>query len=136
MSNKELQQYVEDLIFKNEAIKEFEFLDGKLKVRISNLRAKDQIAVEEEMKTLTGTQALILHIYQTKLLSRTIKSYDNHEFKTPEEWYAFLENKGSIVLDLLMITQDKFEKELRSALIKPEVMENFTPPQSTGQEST
>lgn len=129
----DMSQHVEDLIFKGEATKTVELMEGKLKVVLTNLNGNDQLKIDTKMQNVKGTNAFILHTYQLWILAYTIKGFNEHSPETIESWFEFLKSQPSVIIDLLMTTQATFEKNLRQAITNNENIENFSHPASTEQ---
>jgi len=135
MDQKTILNHIEDLIFKDEATKDFEFFNGKLSVSIASLNGGNQLEIERRMRDVTGTNAEILHYYQLWILTYTVRLYNGQKPENIETWFDFIKNKPTIILDVLIKTQGDFEKELREGLNNKEVIENFSNPTSTAPES-
>jgi len=117
--------FLEQVFENGYATKEVELANGKIKVSLQNLSAKDQLIIEDSMSDVTGSSAFVLHTYSLMLLSFTVKKYNKHSFKSTDEAKDFLENQPSFVLDKLTKEHSEFEKELGEAITGEEIEKTF-----------
>jgi hypothetical protein len=93
-------------------------IPGKITASVKNLGTNDQISIEKEMESITGSNAYVLHTYGLKLLSATMLSYGNNKFETRDQATSFLSdtNLSSVIVDKLIKSQNLLEKKVRAAL--------------------
>lgn len=129
-----LSSCIEDLIFKGQATHDYSVFDDKLKFTLTTLNGNDQLEIEKRMLDVKGTNAFILHTYQLWVLVYTVSGYNGKKRLDIDSWFEFIKSLPSTILDVLIQTQGKFEKELRTALLKKSEIENFSEPASTEQD--
>jgi hypothetical protein len=125
----ESARILEELFDKGYATRKIDLLKDKLSVVVRGLSGKDQLAIEAEMgrdKTKNSPAAYIIHSYSLKLLSKTVVSYGDKEFKTSEEAQEFLEKLSNSIIDKLVKAQNALEKDIRKALDIESVERNFS----------
>jgi len=119
---------LEELFDKGYATRNVELIKGKFKAKIKSLVAKDQLDIEGNMtkdKARNNSAAYIIHSYSLKLLSKTLISYGDTVFETPDMAYSFLENLTNSIIDKLVKAQNGLEKDIRKALELDSIEQNF-----------
>ena len=103
-------------------------IPGKLTATIKTLGGADQIQIEDEMASVKGNGPFVLHTYSIKLLSATLMTYGNNEFKERKEVIEFIERTklSSTIIDKLAKKQNLLEKKVRSALQMEEIDKVFS----------
>jgi len=125
----ETARILEELFDHGYATREIDVLDGKLKAKVRSLSARDQLEIEATMgkdTTKNNPAAYVIHSYSLKLLSKTLISYGNNNFKNSNEAYAYLENLTNSIIDKLVKVQNALEKDIRKALEMENVEKNFS----------
>jgi len=123
---------LEQLVFNGNATKDFERGDGKLKFTLATVTGENQLNLESGMEKIKGSPNFIIHTYGVKLLSYSLKKYQEKDFSksTPEEVENFIITLSTPVVDVLSIAQADFQKECKN-LLSPEVIENLSETPST-----
>lgn len=131
-----IDQYLTDYLEKNYATFEFDLIEGRgPKVKIRTISVEQQMEVEDAMKDVDD-KAIVnfkLHTYQVLILSKSLLSIGDKNFKTPEDALIYLKDKGSAFTDRLLNVQSEFEKFFKNQL-NPEDIENFSQTPSTDTE--
>jgi hypothetical protein len=134
-NSKYKKKLLEDLFFNGYATREIKLLDGKISAVVRNLAAKDQLAIENSLSTLTGSTAYVLHTYSINLLSNTLVSYGKSNFKDSVEARTYLEKLPGAVIDYIVKKQTEFEKEIAELYTGEEIDKVFFGTASTEDES-
>ena len=120
---------LEELFDKGYATREISVLGDKLKATLRTMSAAAQLEIESQMnkeKLKSNAAAFIIHTYSLLLLSNTIVSYGDKNFKDPLEAYTFLSNLTSSVVDKLVKSQNALEKDVRKAIKLDSIESNFS----------
>jgi hypothetical protein len=114
LDSEQINKHLENLIFTFTTNYEFK-LFGKVDVALSTLNNQDQLLVEAEMKDIKGTPAFVVHTYQVKILTHTLKQYADTKFISAGQVQTFITKMPSTVLDIILAHQNEFEKVLLDA---------------------
>ncbi len=114
LTEEQLNHHLEELVFKFDTEYSFNIF-GKTPVIIAILNNTSQLEVEDEMKDVVGSTSYIVHHYQLKILSRTLRQYNETKFNSPAEVIEFVKILPSTVLDTIISHQNAFEKAIMDA---------------------
>jgi len=125
----ETARILEELFDKGFATRVIPILGEKLSATVRSLSGKDQLEIESKMgrdKMKNNPAAFIIHSYSLELLCKTVVSYGDKIFKDATDTKKFLENLTNSIIDKLVKSQNKLEKDIRAALELDKVEENFS----------
>ncbi len=125
----ETARILEELFDKGFATRVIPILGEKLRATVRSLSGKDQLEIESKMgrdKMKNNPAAFIIHSYSLELLCKTVVSYGDKIFKDATDTKKFLENLTNSIIDKLVKSQNKLEKDIRAALELDKVEENFS----------
>lgn len=120
---------LEELFDKGYATREISVFGDKLKATLKTMSAAAQLDIESQMnkeKLKSNAAAFIIHTYSLLLLSNTIVSYGEKNFKDSLEAYTFLSTLTSSIVDKLVKSQNALEKDVRKAIQLDSIESNFS----------
>ena len=124
-------------IFENGyAVKEVKLAKGKIRAKVKNLSAEEQLSVEAQVSDLNGkSSAYVLHQYSLKILQKTLIEFNGKIFKDESAVLKTINGLPTAVVDGLITEQNLFEKTIAKAINPKKVDDTFFETGSTQEGS-
>lgn len=106
--------------------KEIDVIPGKRTAVITNLKASEQLRIEQELSETEGNAVYTIHNYTMKLLAATLKKWGDEEVDSFERAEEIVGNMPSRLVDKLVNKQRELEDEISEALGVENIQENFS----------
>lgn len=123
------------ILTKNYAEKEFSVAQGRIKLTLRTLTAKEQLSIEEQVGQIKDQSNLyVLHQYSMQTLKRCLVRYNDKDLTilSDEQKDEFLGGLSSGLVDILTKYRDDLQKEVFKLLVPEDLEAHFFPKNESG----
>lgn len=116
MTQEEKKSILEDLVFKGFVVREFEILDGMVKVKFRTITGKDQIQVEKD----SMQKRLSVHEYSIEMLMKSLVHFSNEKSSIDlssmedEDKRRFISDMSTPLLDEIIKKHREFNLKIKA----------------------